>query len=93
MFFKRIIKCLLRKAGFILIRDKYEDNRPLKADLFPGFFSEKESRSLYALTVLTQGAILEIGHFLGESTACICESLYDSKQNRTFTSYYKQKFR
>lgn len=37
--------------------------------------------------MVTSGSILEIGHFLGRSTACICEALKDSKNERIFNSY------
>lgn len=84
---KKSIKSFLHKMGFMLVRERYNDNRHLKAFSIPGFFSNIESRALYILSVITDGPILEIGHFLGKSTACICEALYDSQKLRTFNSY------
>lgn len=37
--------------------------------------------------MLTKGRILEIGHFLGRSTACIAEALSEQKSYREFISY------
>ncbi|HEY6127057.1 MAG TPA: class I SAM-dependent methyltransferase [Candidatus Acidoferrum sp.] len=36
---------------------------------------------------MTSGPILEIGHFLGRSTACICEAIHDIGKPREFVSY------
>jgi hypothetical protein len=38
-------------------------------------------------TAMTSGPILEIGHFLGRSTACICEAIHDIRRPREFRSY------
>ncbi len=61
--------------------------KDIQATKIPGFFPEDECRQLYQLTMSTQGPILEIGHFLGRSTACICEALADSQKKREFFSY------
>jgi hypothetical protein len=36
---------------------------------------------------MTRGPVLEIGHFLGRSTACICEAIRDVRRPRVFRSY------
>lgn len=36
---------------------------------------------------MSSGPILEIGHFLGRSTACICEAIRDLRRPRPFRSY------
>lgn len=59
----------------------------MKAFDIPGWFSNKECRELYRLTTETLGPILEVGHFLGRSTACICEAIRDSGCARVFRSY------
>lgn len=66
---------------------KYESKKTLLAYSVPGWFSQEECEKLYDLTLITRGSILEIGHFLGRSTASITEALKISEENRTFTSY------
>lgn len=61
--------------------------KTLLAYSVPGWFSQEECEKLYDLTLLTRGSILEIGHFLGRSTASIAEALKISEEKRTFTSY------
>ena len=53
----------------------------------PGWFTPGACDMLYNLVLNTEGSILEIGHFLGRSTACICEALHDSCALRSFISY------
>jgi hypothetical protein len=59
----------------------------LLAESITGWFSRRECRRLYLTTVMTRGPILEIGHFLGRSTACICEAIRDVRRPRVFRSY------
>jgi predicted O-methyltransferase YrrM len=59
----------------------------LKAERIPGWFTPVECQKLYNLIMITDGSILEIGHFLGRSTACICEAIHDSQKTRAFTTY------
>lgn len=61
--------------------------RRLKGEDLPGWFTLAECRQLYQLVATTKGSILEIGHFLGRSTACICEAIHDLGEKRTFRSY------
>ncbi len=60
---------------------------PLIAENLPGWFSRAECNKLYSITVNSEGDILEIGHFLGRSTACICQGLRESGKVRVFNSY------
>jgi len=88
---KKILRNLLEKflltRGLTLTSIKHKNFFNLKALTIPGWFTSAECESLYKTTMLINGPILEIGHFLGRSTACICEALYDSKKNRRFNSY------
>lgn len=53
----------------------------------PGWMSNNECQELYSLALSVNGPILEIGHFLGRSTACICAGIRDSGRTNTFRSY------
>lgn len=53
----------------------------------PGWFKPDECYRLYHLSKDTEGAILEIGHFLGRSTSFICQGIRDSKKENIFKSY------
>lgn len=79
------------KLGYRLVHkenaQKNEFRKHLKAFQIEGFFSEEDCYQLYQLALVTEGPILEIGHFLGRSTACICEALQDSGVQREFISY------
>ena len=58
--------------------------------LIPGWLSEDEAKALYAVTRNTSGRILEIGHFLGRSTSCICQAISASTpatRSRVFRSF------
>lgn len=68
-------------------RNSKYTKKELLAFSIPGWFSRVECRYLFELTFLTRGPILEIGHFLGRSTACIAESLKQSGDLRKFVSY------
>jgi hypothetical protein len=59
----------------------------LAAEGITGWFSRRECRRLYMTVAMSSGPILEIGHFLGRSTACICEAIRDMRRPRTFRSY------
>ena len=86
-YIQKLIQNALQKRGLRLVRYITEDDRPLKADGLPGWFSKSESMKLYSLGLITNGPILEIGHFLGKTTACLCEAIHDSKKDRPFYSY------
>jgi hypothetical protein len=62
-------------------------NKFLVAEKITGWFSRRECRRLYLTSLMTCGPVLEIGHFLGRSTACICEAIRDSHKPRVFRSY------
>lgn len=62
-------------------------NRILAAESITGWFSRRECRRLYVTAAMTNGPILEIGHFLGRSTACITEAIRDVRKSRVFRSY------
>lgn len=62
-------------------------NKILTAERITGWFSRRECRRLYLTAAMTSGPILEIGHFLGRSTACICEAIRDMRKPRVFRSY------
>lgn len=60
--------------------------RHMPAFDIPGWFTKDECCTLYGLVLASQGGILEIGHFLGRSTACICQAIRDNEP-RPFVSY------
>lgn len=62
-------------------------HKALLAESITGWLSRRECRRLYLTTVMTRGPILEIGHFLGRSSACICEAIRDVRRPREFRSY------
>lgn len=62
-------------------------NKILAAEGITGWFSRRECRRLYLTAAMTGGPILEIGHFLGRSTACVCEAIRDMRKPRVFRSY------
>lgn len=62
-------------------------HKALLAESITGWLSRRECRRLYLTTVLTRGPILEIGHFLGRSSACICEAVRDVRRPRVYRSY------
>lgn len=80
------IVTFFRNRLFEVSNPKY-NKRELLAFSIPGWFSQAECRYLFELTLLTRGPILEIGHFLGRSTACIAEALRGSGGLRKFVSY------
>jgi hypothetical protein len=84
------VKRLLSSANkwvYKLQNQKYRSHKTLLAFSVPGWFSREECQRLFEITLVTKGPILEIGHFLGRSTACITEALKVSEERRTFTSY------
>jgi predicted O-methyltransferase YrrM len=84
---KRTIERAFRSHGFHIVRIEPPPERRLKAESLAGWFGPDECRRLYMLTAMTSGPILEIGHFLGRSTACICEAIQDVGKPREFVSY------
>lgn len=84
------VKHLLSSANkwvYKLENQKYQSHKNLLAFSVPGWFSREDCQRLFEITLVTKGPILEIGHFLGRSTACITEALKVSDEKRTFTSY------
>jgi len=59
----------------------------IEALSIPGWMSCDECQELYGLAMSANGPILEIGHFLGRSTACICAGIRDSGRGNSFRSY------
>jgi len=90
---KKTIRSFLNKLGYDFHGcDKKEllhdcDEQFKESLAIPGWFSARECQKLYSLILESKGPILEIGHFLGRTTACICQALRDAAQERTFTSY------
>ena len=84
-FMKKTIRSVFRKHAFDVMR--IEPPKTLKAECVNGWFSPDECRQLYMHVAMTSGPILEIGHFLGRSTACICEAIHDTRKPREFRSY------
>src|SRR5262245_61161333 len=64
--------------------DRYKQ---LLAESIPGWIDVAECRKLHELGMIATGPILEIGHLLGRSTACICEGIKDSGTRKVFRSY------
>jgi hypothetical protein len=68
---------------------KFKKSKPLVPNKrIDGFFSETDSLALY-FTILSQSpkSILEIGHFLGKSTAAICSAINVMSHKVEFDSY------
>lgn len=68
---------------------KFRKSKPLVPNKrIDGFFSETDSLALY-FTILNQNpkSILEIGHFLGKSTAAICSAISVMPGRVDFDSY------
>lgn len=87
---KRIKQAIRRLVGYkppIKSKSDPLPNRILAAESITGWFSSRECRRLYVTAAMTGGSILEIGHFLGRSTACICEAIRDVGRPRVFRSY------
>jgi hypothetical protein len=86
---KGAINAVLDRVGYRLVRASApsQQYKTLKAESVDGWFSAGECRRLYGLILTTTGSILEIGHYLGRSTACICEAISDSREDREFRSY------
>lgn len=78
---------ILETRNLALVNTKYQKTLNLKAEQISGWFTPAKCEKLYKLTMVTNGPILEVGHFLGKSTASICEALRDSLKNRVFNSY------
>jgi Methyltransferase domain len=53
----------------------------------PGWFHDTEASTLFNLASNAEGPILEIGHFYGRSTSCICEALKTNNKKNKFVSY------
>jgi len=51
-----------------------------------GWFDYDKSKTLYQAASETQGPIMEIGSFVGRSTACICYGIKKSGQKKAFYS-------
>jgi hypothetical protein len=83
---KQAIRRLVGQKSAIAKTDPLP-HKSLQAESITGGFSRRECRRLYLTTVMTRGPILEIGHFMGRSTACICEAIRDVRKPRVFRSY------
>ena len=79
---------------YLLFINFVKDNIP-KLQLIPfnysleeieGFLHHKEQQLLYAIAKTTKGPILEIGPWLGLSTACIAYGIKDSGMNKEFVT-------
>lgn len=53
----------------------------------PGWFNDGEAAALFKLASEVEGSILEIGHFYGRSTSCICEAIKQKNKKQKFVSY------
>jgi len=84
---KKAVFRAINSQGFNLVRIGPRPKKQLKAEQLIGWFWPVECRRLYLLASMTSGPILEIGHFLGRSTACICEAIQDIGKPREFVSY------
>ena len=74
----------VENKGYRVYRDRY---KPLLGESIFGWMTKPECQKLHQLATYSHGSILEIGHFLGKSTACICEGICDSGRSRRFDSY------
>ncbi len=87
---KRIKQAIRQFIGYkppIKAKSDPLPNKILAAEGITGWFSRRECRRLYLTAAMTRGPVLEIGHFLGRSTACICEAIRDVRKPRVFRSY------
>jgi predicted O-methyltransferase YrrM len=61
---------------------------PLENANVKGFMNEEDSFFLYASVLFSRPeSILEIGHYLGKSTAAICQAIRDAKIKTRFDSF------
>ena len=86
-FAKNAVRRAFSRKGYTIVRVPPPAKKRLKAESVTGWFQPDECRRLYMVTAMTSGPILEIGHFLGRSTACICEAIHDVGKPREFVSY------
>jgi predicted O-methyltransferase YrrM len=76
-----------RIRSFDEIGPKFERiNFRSPSDNIPGWMTWKEQKLLYILGAYSKGDVLEIGPWLGRSTACIAKGVKESKTKKRFVT-------
>lgn len=79
---------LLKQIKHKIIQTSIAKRFPLLNFVIKGFMSEEDSYFLYVSVLFSRPkSILEIGHFLGKSTAAICQAIRDAKLITRFDSF------
>ena len=79
---------LLNQVKHKVIQASIAKRFPLLNFGIKGFMSEEDSYFLYVSVLFSRPkSILEIGHFLGKSTAVICQAIRDAKLTTRFDSF------
>jgi len=79
---------LLNQVKHKIIQASIAKRFPLLNFDIKGFMSEEDSYFLYVSVLFSRPkSILEIGHFLGKSTAVICQAIRDAKFTTRFDSF------
>ena len=79
---------LLNQVKHKIIQASIAKRFPLLNFGIKGFMSEEDSYFLYVSVLFSRPkSILEIGHFLGKSTAAICQAIRDAKYTTRFDSF------
>lgn len=79
---------LLNRAKHKVVQTSVAKRFPLENSKIKGFMSEEDSFFLYASVLFSRPkSILEIGHYLGKSTAAICQAIRDAKVETRFDSF------
>jgi predicted O-methyltransferase YrrM len=90
--YHRIVRTILylpanRIRLFDEIGPKFERiNFRSPSDNIPGWMTWKEQKLLYVLGAYSKGDVLEIGPFLGRSTACIAKGVKESRTKKRFVT-------
>ena len=79
---------LLNEVKHKVIQSSVAKRFPLENSKIKGFMSEEDSYFLYVSVLFSRPkSILEIGHYLGKSTAAICQAIRDAKIESRFDSF------
>jgi hypothetical protein len=79
---------ILNRVKHVLVRNVLNKRLPLENSRIQGFMDEDDSYFLYVSVLFSQPkSILEIGHYLGKSSAAICQAIRDGGFTSQFDSF------
>ena len=79
---------LINLAKHKVVQASVAKRFPLENANIKGFMSEEDSYFLYVSVLFSRPkSILEIGHYLGKSTAAICQAIRDARIDTRFDSF------